>query len=293
MDNQGQAGSSTLRGIVLMCAAVLCFTVMDALIKHLAGRYPTLQLVFARNVFALIPVIYPLMKDGGFKLLRTRRPVGHALRAVFGLISMCCFFYAYGQLELATVIAIGFSAPLFMTALSVPMLGEPVGWRRWTAVLVGFAGVLIMTRPGVGMLEASALIAVLGAFLYALVVVVIRKLGATEHPATIVLYFTFTSAMVSGAAMPFLWVTPSLADWPFLVGIGLLGGVAQLTMTRAFMQAPVAVIAPFEYSSMLWAVTLGYFFWGEVPDRWVWVGTAIVVGSGLYILYRETRRRRM
>jgi len=293
MDNQGQAGSSTLRGIVLMCAAVLCFTVMDALIKHLAGRYPTLQLVFARNVFALIPVIYPLMKDGGFKLLRTRRPVGHALRAVFGLISMCCFFYAYGQLELATVIAIGFSAPLFMTALSVPMLGEPVGWRRWTAVLVGFAGVLIMTRPGVGMLEASALIAVLGAYLYALVVVVIRKLGATEHPATIVLYFTFTSAMVSGAAMPFLWVTPSLADWPFLVGIGLLGGVAQLTMTRAFMQAPVAVIAPFEYSSMLWAVTLGYFFWGEVPDRWVWVGTAIVVGSGLYILYRETRRRRM
>ncbi len=293
MDNQGQAGSSTLRGIVLMCAAVLCFTVMDALIKHLAGRYPTLQLVFARNVFALIPVIYPLMKDGGFKLLRTRRPVGHALRAVFGLISMCCFFYAYGQLELATVIAIGFSAPLFMTALSVPMLGEPVGWRRWTAVLVGFVGVLIMTRPGVGMLEATALIAVLGAFLYALVVVVIRKLGATEHPATIVLYFTFTSAMVSGAAMPFLWVTPTLGDWPFLIGIGLLGGVAQLTMTRAFMQAPVAVIAPFEYSSMLWAVTLGYFFWGEVPDRWVWVGTAIVVGSGLYILYRETRRRRM
>lgn len=293
MDNQGQAGSSTLRGIVLMCAAVLCFTVMDALIKHLAGRYPTLQLVFARNVFALIPVIYPLMKDGGFKLLRTRRPVGHALRAVFGLISMCCFFYAYGQLELATVIAIGFSAPLFMTALSVPMLGEPVGWRRWTAVLVGFVGVLIMTRPGVGMLEASALVAVLGAFLYALVVVVIRKLGATEHPATIVLYFTFTSAMVSGAAMPFLWVTPTLADWPFLVGIGLLGGIAQLTMTRAFMQAPVAVIAPFEYSSMLWAVTLGYFFWGEVPDRWVWVGTVIVVGSGLYILYRETRRRRM
>lgn len=293
MDNQGQAGSSTLRGIVLMCAAVLCFTVMDALIKHLAGRYPTLQLVFARNVFALIPVIYPLMKGGGFKLLRTRRPVGHALRAVFGLISMCCFFYAYGQLELATVIAIGFSAPLFMTALSVPMLGEPVGWRRWTAVLVGFVGVLIMTRPGVGMLEASALIAVLGAFLYALVVVVIRKLGATEHPATIVLYFTFTSAMVSGAAMPFLWVTPTLADWPFLIGTGLLGGIAQLTMTRAFMQAPVAVIAPFEYSSMLWAVTLGYFFWGEVPDRWVWAGTVIVVGSGLYILYRETRRRRM
>ncbi len=293
MDNQGQAGSSTLRGIVLMCAAVLCFTVMDAMIKHLAGRYPTLQLVFARNVFALIPVIYPLMKDGGFKLLRTRRPIGHALRAVFGLISMCCFFYAYGQLELATVIAIGFSAPLFMTALSVPMLGEPVGWRRWTAVLVGFVGVLIMTRPGAGMLEVTALVAVLGAFLYALVVVVIRKLGATEHPATIVLYFTFTSAMVSGAAMPFLWVTPTLADWPFLVGIGLLGGIAQLTMTRAFMQAPVAVIAPFEYSSMLWAVMLGYFFWGEVPDRWVWVGTVIVVGSGLYILYRETRRRRM
>lgn len=293
MDNQGQAGSPVLRGIVLMCVAVLCFTVMDGLIKHLAGRYPTLQLVFARNVFALIPVIYPLMKGGGRKLLRTRRPLGHALRAVFGLVSMCCFFYAYGQLELATVIAIGYSAPLFMTALSVPMLGESVGWRRWTAVLVGFAGVLIMTRPGAGMLDATALIAVFGAFLYALVVVVIRKLGATEHPATIVLYFTFSSAVVSGLAMPFLWVTPSLGDWPFLIGIGLIGGIAQLTMTRAFMQAPVAVIAPFEYSSMIWAVAIGYLFWGEVPDQWVWVGTAIVVASGLYILYRETRRRRM
>lgn len=293
MNDEGQAGSSPLRGIVLMCAAVLCFTVMDALIKHLAGRYPTLQLVFARNVFALIPVIYPLLKEGGFKLLRTRRPIGHALRAVFGLISMCCFFYAYGQLELATVIAIGYSAPLFMTALSVPMLGETVGWRRWTAVLVGFAGVLIMTRPGVGMFDVTALIAVFGAFLYALVVVVIRKLGATEHPATIVLYFTFSSAVVSGAAMPFLWVAPSLADWPVLVGIGLLGGVAQLTMTRAFMQAPIAVIAPFEYSSMIWAAAIGYVFWGEVPDQWVWFGTAIVVASGLFILYRETLRRRM
>jgi drug/metabolite transporter (DMT)-like permease len=293
MDNPGQARSNVLRGIVLMCAAVLCFTVMDALIKHLAGRYPTLQLVFARNLFALIPVLIPLIQGGGLKLLRTRRPVGHALRAVFGLISMCCFFYAYGQLELATVIAIGFSGPLFMTALSVPMLGEAVGWRRWTAVLVGFVGVLIMTRPGVGMLEVAALVAVFGAFLYALVVVVIRKLGATEHPATIVLYFTFSSAVVSGAAMPFLWVTPTLADWPVLVGIGLIGGIAQLTMTRAFMQAPVAVIAPFEYSSMIWAVTIGYFFWGEVPDVWVWVGTVIVVASGLFILYRETRRRRM
>ncbi|BBK41422.1 membrane protein [Allostella vacuolata] len=279
------------RGIVLMLAAVACFVVMDALIKWLSATYPTLQVVFFRSLFALVPIAVLIAQQGGIARLRTERPGLHALRCLVGFGSMLCFFHAFRVMPLADVIAIGFAAPLFVTALSVPLLKEKVGIRRWSAVVVGFAGVLIMVRPGVDIFEVGAGIALLGTVLYSLAMILMRDLGRTDSTAAITFYFTMSGTIVAGLAMPFSWVQPVGLDWALLILVGLIGGVAQLLMTQAFRLTPVAVIAPFDYTAMLWGTALGYMVWGEIPDALLWVGAAIVAASGLYIVYRETRLR--
>ncbi len=284
-------GDQPGRGIVLMLGAVACFVVMDALIKWLSATYPTMQVVFFRSLFALVPIILLVIQQGGVARLRTRRPWMHAMRCIIGLGSMVCFFHAFRSMPLADVIAIGFAAPLFVTALSVPLLKEKVGVRRWAAVIVGFVGVLIMVRPGADVLEVGAGIALLGTLFYALAMILMRDLGRTDTTSAITLYFTLSGTLVAGAVMPFVWVAPSGIDWLLLVLVGLIGGVAQLLMTQAFRLTPVAVVAPFDYTAMLWGTALGYMVWGEVPDTLVWVGAAIVAASGLYIVHRETRLR--
>ncbi|MGE0715287.1 MAG: DMT family transporter [Alphaproteobacteria bacterium] len=286
------AGDQPGRAIALMVVAVAWFVAMDGLIKWVSATYPTLQVVFFRSFFALVPIGLVVMQQGGPARLRTRRPWLHAMRCLAGLGSMVCFFNAFRMMPLADVIAIGFAAPLFVTALSVPLLGEKVGIRRWSAVVVGFVGVLVMVRPGGDILEAGAAVAVLGTVLYSLAMILMRDLGRTDTTTAITFYFTVSGTLVAGAALPFVWVTPASAtDWSLLIAIGLIGGVAQMLMTQAFRLAPVAVIAPFDYTAMLWGATIGFWVWGEVPDAWVWVGAAIVTASGLYIVYRETRLR--
>ncbi|MCC7274590.1 MAG: DMT family transporter [Alphaproteobacteria bacterium] len=275
-----------------MLAAVALFVVMDGLIKWLSVTFPTLQVMFFRSLFALIPIAVVVAYQGGAGRLRTRRPGLHALRCLAGLASMLCFFHAFRTMPLADVIAIGFAAPLFVTALSVPLLGEKVGIRRWSAVVVGFVGVLVMVRPGSDVLEVGAGVALLGTVAYSLAMIFMRDLGRTDTTTAITLYFTVSCVLVAGAALPFVWVAPAgPVEWALLSALGLLGGVAQLLMTQAFRLAPVAVIAPFDYTAMLWGATLGYAVWGEVPDAWVWLGAAIVAASGLYIVHRETRLR--
>ena len=202
---------------------------------------------------------------------------------------------------LAETMALGMSGPIFLTALSVPLLGERVGLRRWSAVIVGFIGVLVMVRPGSGVFQPAALIAIAGAFCYALAMVSIRRLSRSEPAPTIVFYFTLFAAIVGLLTWPLAplapawldpWVRPDLEGWAVLVGIGLIGGTAQLTMTYAFKLAPVAVIAPFEYGGLLIAVVYGLAIWNEVPDVYILLGAAIVIASGLYILYREAKLRR-
>jgi drug/metabolite transporter (DMT)-like permease len=214
---------------------------------------------------------------------------------------MSLFFLALGLLPLADTMALGMSGPIFLTALSVPLLGERVGLRRWSAVVVGFLGVLVMVRPGSGVFQPAALIALSGAFFYALAMVSIRHLSRTEPATTIVFYFTLFAAIVGlltwplGAVAPDwlgAWARPDLEGWIVLIGIGLIGGMAQLTMTYAFKLAPVAVIAPFEYGAIVIGVAYGLAIWNEVPDRFMLLGAAIVIASGLYILYREAKLRR-
>ena len=277
-------------GILCMLLGVFCFAAMDGLVKWLAPRFPVMQIVFCRSFFAFLPIGLLVAREGGLAALRTRHPAGHAMRALVGTGSLVCFIYAFGHMPLADAVGIGFSAPLFITALSVPLLGESVGIRRWSAVLAGFVGVLVMVRPGSGVFEAAALVALAGTLFYALAMIFIRRLGRTEGTAAIAFYYTLTATIVSAAFLPFQWVTPSPAEAALLGIVGLIGGCAQLLVTAAFRGAPVAVVAPFDYTAMLYVSIIGYVVWGDVPDGALFAGAGIVIASGLYILHRETRR---
>jgi drug/metabolite transporter (DMT)-like permease len=282
-----------LRGILLMLGAVAVFSTMDALIKHLAAGYSPLQIIFFRNLFAFLPLLPVLARGDGLGLLRTRRLGSHFGRAAMGFGAMICFFTAFALMPLADVVAISLSAPIFVTAFSVPLLAERVGPRRWAAVLVGFLGVLVMVRPGgEGLVQPAALLPLGGAVLYALALIAMRKLGATERATTTVFYFTLACTALSALAQPFVWRTPDLGDFALLVCVGLLGGSAQLLMTQSLRLAPAALVAPFDYSALVFSIGYGFLFWGEVPDGMLLVGAAIVIASGLYILHRETLRRR-
>ena len=284
------SAAQNLRGAMHMLAGVLLFSVMDAMVKWLVADYPVHQIVFFRTVFALLPCLYFIARSGGFATLRTRRPIVHLVRGMIGLAAMGCYFYAFALMDLADAKAILFSAPLFMTVLAIPLLGEKVGVYRWSAVLVGFLGVLVIVEPGGDMLQIGAFAAIGGAVLYALAVITVRHLSATDSAASITFYFTLTGA-VAGTAMvaAFGWVSPPPVDLALLVCVGLIGGVGQYCLTQAFRCAETAAVAPLEYLSMAWALLLGYLIWNDIPERDVFAGIALVVASGLFILHRERR----
>ena len=283
---------SPLRGIALMVLSVALFSIMDALVKLLAQTYHPFQVAFFRSLFALLPIGVMVAARGGMPILATRRLGGHAARSVVGIAALLMFFYSFAHMKLADVVAVGFAAPLFITALSVPLLGEKVGWRRWSAVLVGFAGVILVVDPGSGILDPVALIALSAALFYAFAVVVIRKLSSTESNAAIVFYFSVAATLVCGSMMPFLWIPPTPEHLVLLALIGILGGSAQYVMVEAFRWGPVSVLVPFEYTAIAWSLSFGFFAFGETASVQMLVGVAIIAASGLYILHRETVRAR-
>ena len=278
------------RGAAHMLAGVLLFSIMDAMVKWLVAAYLVHQIVFFRTVFALLPCLYFIARSGGLATLRTRRPLVHVVRGLIGLAAMGCYFYAFALMDLADAKAILFSAPLFMTVLAIPLLGEKVGIYRWSAVLVGFLGVMVIVKPTGDMLQVGAIAAIGGAVLYALAVITVRHLSATDSAASITFYFTLTGAL-AGTAMvaAFGWVTPPPADLALLACVGIIGGVGQYSLTQAFRYAEAAAIAPLEYLSMVGALILGYLVWNDIPSLDVFAGIALVVASGLFILYRERR----
>ena len=275
-------------GIGLGACAFALFTVMDALIKWLSADYPIHQLVFSNSLFALLPVLLVSLRRGGLARLRTRRLPLHVLRGLLGAAGSLLAFYAYSQLPLADAYAIIFTTPLMITALSLPVLGEPVGWRRWSAVAVGFLGVLIMLRPGVAPIGIGALAALGGACLSALSILLVRKLGTTESTASIALYSNLTVVLIAGLLQPFGGIVPSALDFGLMAAAGLIGGTALLVLIAAYRSAPAALVAPFQYSQMVWAILLGFVVWGDVPEAAKLLGAAVVAASGLFILYRET-----
>ncbi|HEX2561949.1 DMT family transporter [Phenylobacterium sp.] len=281
-------------GIALRVGAMACMAAMFAGVKWTAGQgIPVLEIVFFRNAFAFIPIALYILPTTGLRVLKTRRPLGHLARSAVGLTGMVCGFSAASLLPLTEATAISFAAPLFMTALSALILKEKVGRHRWGAVAVGFVGVLIMVRPSpTEFANLGVLFGLAGALGAAGAMIAIREIGRTEPGPTIVFYFTLAGMLVGLASLPFGWVTPEPFTLGILVVMGLLGGVGQLLLTQALKVAPVAAVAPFDYTQLIWASGFGFLIWGELPRPVTVVGALVVAASGVYILYRETLRMR-
>ncbi len=275
-------------GIALMLVGIAGFAMMDATIKWLTADYPVAQIVALRSWFGLPLLSLFALWGGGVKLLRTQRPLRHFGRYLLVLALSFGFFWALSQMKLVDAIAITFAAPIFITALSVPLLKEPVGLHRWMAIGVGFCGVLVMLRPGVGVFQWAALVVLGSAVVYALLMITTRAFKTTESTASLMLYPQLGMSLSGIIFAPFFWVTPSLADLGLFAIAGMFGSVGVMCVTHAFRLGPVAVISPFEYSALIWAVLLGYLLWGELPDMITLLGAVIVISSGLYIIYRET-----
>lgn len=282
---------SHLVAIVNKMISIALFAVMAAMIKALGEDYPIGQIVFSRSVFALIPVLWLVHRGGGLSVLWTAHPWGHLRRSGSGLGSMVCGFSALALLPLGTATALGFAAPIFITILAIPLLGEKVRIYRWSAVVVGFAGVLLVVGPLEGANAVGAALALGGAVMTALAMISIRKMADTENGLAIVFYFTLAGTVAGALSLPFAAKLPvDLADAAMMVSAGLFGGVAQVFMTRAYAQAPASLIASLDYTSLVFAVAIGWVVWGDTMTPTELAGAAIVMASALFIAYRERRR---
>jgi drug/metabolite transporter (DMT)-like permease len=284
------------RAILLVLGAAGTFTLAAASVKALGGTLPLAQVILFRNLFALPLLLLLVLREGGIAALRPRVPFRfHAARIFWGLGGMSGAFYGYTHLPLAVATALGFTMPLFLTALSVVLLRERVGWRRWSAVAVGFCGVLLIVRPfgatTEGGLDGVAVALTLyGALAWAMAMMAIRRLGdAGESGVSIVIWFAIGAAVVSGLATVPVWVSPDARQLALLLGIGAVSTVAQLLMTAAYRRGETALLAPFEYSGLVWTALLGIVIWAEWPDGWDLLGFAVLVGAGLFIWWRETQ----
>lgn len=277
------------RGIGYAVLAFALFSGSDALIKWLAmAGYPLFQLAATFALFAMLPAAWLVGRSGGLRALGARRPLWVGARAVLLAADTLCAYYAFAHLPLAEAYAIFFGTPMLVTALSVPLLGEKVGWRRWAAVVVGFAGVLIVLRPGFATLGSGHWAAIGAVVLFALSLLLLRRIGSQESSASMVswvLIALFASTAPLAAAAGF--VVPGPLDLALMLGGGLLLGFAHVVLVEAFRAAPASAISPFHYSQMIWAVLLGLLVFNELPDLWVAVGALVIVGSGLFILWRE------
>lgn len=286
------AAAALLPGILLMNAAVLVFSINDGLMKWLVPDYGLAQSIFLRGVFALLPILYLVHRMGGIGRLRTRRPIAHIWRGLLGCCALFGFFYSFAKLELADAYAITFAAPLMVTALSVPLLGERVGWRRWAAVIVGFLGVLVVVRPGGELFNLWGAICFAATFFYALLLISIRKLAETENTAAMTFYFASFIALAGGVGMLGSFEPPSAAAWLLFVGAGISGGVGQILMTEALRRAPPSVLAPFDYTALIWGIVIGWVVWRDLPSAWVLLGASLIIAAGLFIIWREHRLAR-
>jgi drug/metabolite transporter (DMT)-like permease len=286
-----------LKGILLKLISALMFAVMQALVRLLGDNIPLGQVVFFRAAFAVVPVvvIYALRNELR-TAAHTERPFGQIGRGLVGAAGMFCNFGALARLPLAEVTAISFASPLVVVALAALMLKERVRFYRWSAVGVGFLGVLVMLAPHLDPAQIAthtstqligAAFALTGAFTNAAAVIQTRRLTDTETTSSIVLYFSLVCSAAGLATLPFGWIMPSGFELAVLVSIGLLGGIAHVILTESYRLAPASVVAPFDYSAIIFAFLLGYAMFGEVPTAVVVVGAVIVVAAGLFVLWRE------
>jgi drug/metabolite transporter (DMT)-like permease len=288
----GKLQDRPLAGIAFMVAAFVTVAVGDALTKAVIVALPIAQFLVLRSASVLVLLSPVFLRAGGLAVFRTERLGLHLLRCALNGASLLLFYVALRRLELATLFAIGFVGPLLMTALSVPILGERVGPHRWAAIAIGFLGALVIVNPGAGGFEPAALVAMAGTALWATSMVLVRKMSATESDAALLAYINVSLLLLGAVGAPFVWGEVTLAQTGFIAMLAVTLVAGQWLMLRAFRLAPIGVVAPFQYTGIVWATLIGWAFWNEFPAPNVWVGAAILIASGLYVMWRERIRSR-
>lgn len=315
-----QVPSSTrpAAGIVFVLVGMAAISINDMLIKQLSGGYPLHQIVFSRSAIGLFFSLFLVQFEGGWSILKTRQPGLHVLRGLLVVVSNMSFFLALAVIPLADATALFFAAPLFITLLSIPILGEKVGPLRMGAVVAGFAGVIIMQRPWEGSATMQAdrivlLLPVLSALTYAIMQLMTRKLGATTKASALAVYIQAMFILVSlgfwlvagdgrfaegsdNASVQFLlraWVLPANGDWGLLIGLGLNSAIIGYCLSQAYRLSDAATVAPFEYVGLPLAVFWGWLIWSELPVWEVWTGMALIMGAGLFVFLREQQKARL
>jgi drug/metabolite transporter (DMT)-like permease len=288
---------NVLKAILLKLISALLFAVMSALVRWLGAKYPIGQLMFYRSAFGILPVvlIYAWRRELA-AAVRTTRLRGHIGRGSISVFGMVCSFSSLARLPIVDATAISFSSPLITVAFSAIFLRERVRIYRWSAVIVGFFGILVMLIPYFDLSMHAAVatttvvgfaFAIGGAFCNAGSVIQTRRLTQTETTSSIVFYFSLVCALAGLATWPFGWISPTWPELAALTAIGLCGGVAHILLTESYRWAPASLVAPFDYTSMVWAFVLGYFFFNELPTVYVFVGAAIIAAAGLFVIWRE------
>jgi drug/metabolite transporter (DMT)-like permease len=287
------------KGIVLKLISAILFAVMSALVRYLGVRYPVGQVVFYRSAFAILPVLGVYAWRGELAAaVRTERPLGQVSRGGMAIVSMFCNFGALARLPLIEANAISFTSPLISVVFAVFILKERVRIYRWSAVTIGFIGVLVVLAPHfsgeqltIAMASATAMSGVIygltGSVSNAASVIQTRRLTESETTSSIVFYFSLICAIAASVTLPFGWLTPTKAELAALIGTGLLGGLAHIFLTESYRYAPASIIAPFDYTSMIFALGLGYMLFGETPTTMIVIGSSIIAAAGLFVIWRE------
>ncbi len=278
------------RGILWMLLTMFLFACINAIAKYLALSYPVPQVVWARYAFHLL-LLALLLRGRLPRAAATKRLGLQLLRSSIMVITTGLYFTGIHFIPLADAGAIMFVAPILVTALSLPLLGEPVGRRRWAGVAAGFVGALIIIRPGAGAMQAAAFLPFCAACLHALYQITTRKVSSIDPAITSLVYTALVGGLVASAVVPFFWTAPDAAGWALMAMLGFLGGVGHFALIKAFQAAPVATVTPFGYTILLWVTLFGFVLFDDLPDAWTIVGALVIVASGLYIFHREQKRR--
>jgi drug/metabolite transporter (DMT)-like permease len=277
-------------GILYMVGATIVFAASSACSKWLVATYPVGEVLFTRSVVSLIACALFILPATGLAVFRTSRLRHHVARSFSQFVSQSCLIIAFSLMPLAGAIAINFSAPLFAALVSIVLLKEKVGLARWTALLVGFVGVLIVTHPGAGAFQIGALFALANAILYGTVTAAVRGMTATESAPTLTLYQIVLITSFFAVVAPFGFIMPTWDHWGLIVFNGLANAIGQYWWTKSLHLGPASAVAPFFYLSLVWAAVIGFVVWDDVPTIGLLIGSAIVVASGLFLLWREARR---
>ena len=281
-------------GMAAAMGAFFMFSIMVVFAKLLSENHSVIEIAFYRNLIASVPFLFIVFALGRREILVLRtKPTLVGIRAIIGTISLIVTFYAYSLMPLADTTALLFTSSLFIPVLGVIFLRESVGPFRWSAVVIGFAGVVIMARPTGDVYVLGVAVAMSAAFLHAILQIILRYLGRFESPETVSFYFFIIGTFVTALALPFVAVRPTLAEIPLLLGVGLSGALAQWLLSIAFKNAPAAIVTVFNYSGIVWATFFGWAIWNELPVKAVVIGGTVVIASNMFVVWRESRLGRI